>query len=54
MSLTNNLLNLIPLVSVLTGVLLLGEPWSASIGVAGALVLGGVFVVERFGAEPGG
>ncbi len=52
-SLTNNLLNLIPLISVLSGVLLLGEPWSASIGVGGALVLGGVFAVERFGVERG-
>ncbi len=43
----NNLLNVIPLVSVLTGVLALGEPFTASIAVGGALVLVGVLVVER-------
>jgi drug/metabolite transporter (DMT)-like permease len=48
-SLTNNLLNLVPLVAVLTGVLALGEPWTWSIGVGGALVLLGVAVVERVG-----
>jgi drug/metabolite transporter (DMT)-like permease len=46
-SVANNLLNVIPLVSVLTGVLALGEPWTASIALGGALILAGVFVVER-------
>jgi drug/metabolite transporter (DMT)-like permease len=35
------------LVSVLTGVLALGEPWTVSIALGGALILAGVFVVER-------
>lgn len=46
-SVANNLLNVIPLVSVLTGVLALGEPWTASIGIGGALILAGVFAAER-------
>jgi drug/metabolite transporter (DMT)-like permease len=44
---SSNLLNGIPLVSVLTGVLVLGEPWTRSIALGGALVLAGVVVVER-------
>ncbi len=51
MSLANNLLNVVPLVSVLTGVLVLGEPWTRSIAVGGALVIAGVIVVERTGLE---
>jgi len=43
----NNLLNVIPLVSVVTGVLVLDEPWTASIALGGALVLAGVVAVER-------
>jgi drug/metabolite transporter (DMT)-like permease len=46
-SVANNFLNGIPLVSVLTAVLLLHEPWTASIAVGGALILAGVIVVER-------
>ncbi|HVO20435.1 MAG TPA: DMT family transporter [Anaeromyxobacter sp.] len=49
----NNLLNVIPLVSVLTGVLALGEPFTLPIAVGGALVLLGVVVVERTGVERG-
>ncbi len=49
MSAANNLLNVIPLISVLTGVLALGEPWTASIALGGALILAGVFAVERSG-----
>jgi drug/metabolite transporter (DMT)-like permease len=48
----NNLLNLVPLVSVLTGVVFLGEPLTLSIAVGGALVLLGVVVVERTGTAP--
>jgi drug/metabolite transporter (DMT)-like permease len=48
-SVANNLLNLIPLVSVLTAVAALGEPFTAGIAVGGALILAGVFVVERTG-----
>lgn len=51
-SVANNLLNVIPLVAVLTGVLALGEPFTASIAVGGALVLLGVVLVER-GGRPG-
>jgi len=50
----NNLLNVIPLVSVLTGVLALGEPFTLSVALGGALVLLGVVVVERTGTERGG
>lgn len=46
-SVANNLLNVIPLVSVLTGVLVLGEPWTASIALGGTLILAGVIAVER-------
>jgi len=46
-SVANNLLNVIPLVSVVTGVLALHEPWTASIAVGGALILAGVIAVER-------
>lgn len=46
-SVANNLLNVIPLVSVVTGVLALHEPWTATIALGGALVLAGVIVVER-------
>jgi drug/metabolite transporter (DMT)-like permease len=46
-SVANNLLNGVPLVSVLTGVLVLGEPWIASIAFGGGLILAGVIVVER-------
>ncbi len=46
-SVANNLLNVIPLVSVLTGVLALGEPWTAGIAAGGALILAGVIAVER-------
>ncbi|HET6440635.1 MAG TPA: DMT family transporter [Anaeromyxobacter sp.] len=49
-SVANNLLNGIPLVSVLTAVLALGEPFTATIVVGGALILAGVVLVER--AEP--
>ncbi len=52
-SVANNLLNVVPLVSVLTGVLVLGEPWNATIAVGGALILAGVIVVERTGLEGG-
>jgi drug/metabolite transporter (DMT)-like permease len=52
-SVANNLLNVIPLVSVLTGVLALHEPWNATIAVGGALVLAGVVVVERAGLPEG-
>jgi drug/metabolite transporter (DMT)-like permease len=51
---SSNLLNVIPLVSVLTGVLLLGEPFTPAIAVGGALVLGGVLAVERTAARAGG
>jgi drug/metabolite transporter (DMT)-like permease len=50
-SVANNLLNAIPLVSVLTGVAALHEPWTASIAVGGALILAGVIAVERSGAR---
>jgi drug/metabolite transporter (DMT)-like permease len=43
----NNFLNVIPLVSVLTGVVALHEPWTSSIALGGSLVLVGVIVVER-------
>jgi drug/metabolite transporter (DMT)-like permease len=46
-SVANNFLNVIPLVSVLTAVLALHEPWTTSIAVGGALILAGVVVVER-------
>jgi drug/metabolite transporter (DMT)-like permease len=46
-SVANNLLNVIPLVSVLTGVLALHEPWTATIALGGTLILAGVIVVER-------
>jgi drug/metabolite transporter (DMT)-like permease len=46
-SVANNLLNVIPLVSVLTGVLALGEPWTESIALGGVLILVGVVAVER-------
>lgn len=52
-SVANNMLNCIPLVSVLTGVLALGEPWNASIAVGGALILAGVVIVERTGLDRG-
>ena len=48
-SVANNLLNAIPLVSVLTGVLALGEPFTRAIALGGALILAGVIVVERTG-----
>jgi len=48
-SVANNLLNVVPLVSVLTGVLALGEPWNATIALGGALIVAGVLVVERTG-----
>jgi len=44
---SSNLLNVIPLVSVLTGVAFLGEPFTPTIAVAGVLILAGVVVVER-------
>jgi len=50
-SVANNLLNVIPLVSVLTGVVFLGEPWTATIAIGGSLILAGVVVVERTGVE---
>jgi drug/metabolite transporter (DMT)-like permease len=46
-SVANNFLNVIPLIAVLTGVLALHEPWTASIALGGALVLLGVMAVER-------
>jgi drug/metabolite transporter (DMT)-like permease len=52
-SVANNLLNVIPVVSVLTAVLALGEPWTATIALGGSLVLLGVVVVERTGLERG-
>ncbi|MGC4001455.1 MAG: EamA family transporter [Anaeromyxobacter sp.] len=48
-SLANNLLNGIPLLSVLTGVLLLGEPFTWSLALGGGLVLAGVVLAERTG-----
>ncbi|HET6412107.1 MAG TPA: DMT family transporter [Anaeromyxobacter sp.] len=52
-SVANNLLNCIPLVSVLMGVLALHEPWTATIALGGLLVLAGVVVVERTGLVSG-
>ncbi len=43
-SITNNLLYGIPLVGVLTGVVVLGEPMTPSIMVGGGLILGGVLL----------
>lgn len=51
---SSNLLNVVPLVSVATGVLALGEPFTATIAGGGALVLCGVFAVERAGARAAG
>jgi len=50
-SVANNLLNGIPLVSVLVGVLALHEPWTSTIAVGGLLILAGVVIVERTGRE---
>ena len=49
-SVANNLLNVIPLVSVLCGVVALHEPWNITIAAGGALILAGVMVVERTGS----
>jgi drug/metabolite transporter (DMT)-like permease len=49
-SVANNLLNVIPLVSVLCGVVALHEPWNTTIAAGGALILTGVMVVERTGS----
>lgn len=46
-SATNNLLYLLPLVGVLGGVFLLGEPLSPAIFLAGGLILSGVLFVRR-------
>lgn len=51
-SVSNNLLNGIPLVSVVTGVLALGEPFTGAMALGGALILAGVVVVERT-SDPG-
>lgn len=51
-SVANNLLNVIPLVSVLIGVVALHEPWTASIALGGSLILAGVIVVERSKPSP--
>ncbi len=53
-ALTNNLLNGIPLVGVLAGVIALGEPLTANILFGGALIVGGVVLasVRHGGDEP--
>jgi drug/metabolite transporter (DMT)-like permease len=44
---SSNMLNGVPLVSVLTAVLALGEPFTRTIALGGALILAGVVGVER-------
>jgi drug/metabolite transporter (DMT)-like permease len=44
---TNNLLNGLPLVGVLTGVVALGEPMTPLIATGGVLILGGVILAGR-------
>ena len=46
-TLSSNLINGIPLVGVLTGVVALGEPFSAATAAGGALVVGGVVLASR-------
>ena len=40
-------INLVPVFAVALGVLLLGEPLEASMLVGGALVIGGIFLLNR-------
>lgn len=51
-SVSNNLLNGVPLVAVITGVLVLGESFTGAMALGGALILAGVVVVERT-SDPG-
>ncbi len=51
-SVSNNLLNGVPLVSVVTGVLALGESFTGTMALGGTLILAGVVVVERT-SDPG-
>jgi drug/metabolite transporter (DMT)-like permease len=46
-SVSNNLLDGVPLVSVVTGVLALGESSTGAMALGGTLILVGVVVVER-------
>jgi drug/metabolite transporter (DMT)-like permease len=45
-TLSSNLINIIPLVGVITGVAALGEPFTAATAAGGALVLGGVVLAS--------
>lgn len=49
---SSNLLNATPLVGVLTGVVALGEPFTATAALGSALILGGVVVASRPPAAP--
>jgi drug/metabolite transporter (DMT)-like permease len=51
-SVSNNLLNGVPLVSVVTGVVALGESFTGAMALGGTLILAGVIVVERT-SDPG-
>jgi drug/metabolite transporter (DMT)-like permease len=51
-SVSNNLLNGVPLVSVVTGVVALGESFTGAMALGGTLILAGVIVVER-ASDPG-
>ena len=50
---TSVFINLVPVFAVSLGVIVLGEPLEASMLVGGALVIGGIFLLNRTGAPRG-